>query len=235
LGSGGYPVKAIIDREGKVAFVGRGYPMPGFDEALAAVVRGDHDAGQAARAQARNLNNKKAAETLLKDAAEKAKVRDYVGAVAAYRKVLAIDAGLFALPAAGLYTDMRRDAGREAANQWASALVDELLTGDDQRFAWPLSILAQAIALRPNTQDIPRGDNDPADYELALRCASRSNSLMNGKDPWRIQTLAIVHWAKGDKEEAKRWIQQAVKTGEDQNWGEDELGKIRAMRDRYSR
>jgi len=48
-----------------------------------------------------------------------------------------------------------------------------------------------------------------------------------------LQTLASIEWAKGDRNAAKATMEKAVAVAEQQNWGEDELSKIRAMRDRY--
>ena len=56
LGAGYYLTLASIDRDGRIAFIGRGYPIWGFDEALVKVVDGTWDVTAAARK--RNLRRR---------------------------------------------------------------------------------------------------------------------------------------------------------------------------------
>src|SRR6185436_14061103 len=114
-------------------------------------------------------------------------------------------------------------------------LVDELLTGSDLRLAWPLATLAQSIVYVPDTLMRVRPDTTDADYTLALRAATRSSEITGGKDPWRVQTLAMIRFSKGDKSDGATLMDRSVQLAESAHWGEEELRKLRAMRDQFRR
>lgn len=230
LGAGGYPTLAIVDREGRLAFFGRGYPNPGFEESLASIVEGKYDLKSAVAQYRRMHEVKRAAEPLL----ERASSKDVNTAVEAVRKLVKLDAGLFALRAVNVYPRLR-EAGKERANQWARELVDELLTGSDFRLAWPLATLASSIAYVPDTMNRVRPDADATDFALALRAATRASEVAGNKDPWRVQTVAMIQFSSGDKAAGVTAMNRSVELAEAANWGEEELSKLRVMRDQFRR
>ncbi|MDX2149828.1 MAG: redoxin family protein [Bryobacteraceae bacterium] len=234
LGSGSYPLKAIVDRQGRIAYLGRGYPMAGFDEALRAVLEDRHDVERAAAAHRQAIETRKRLAAVIADADARETARDFDGAAEAYRKLLAEDAGLFALPAGSIYSGMRKAVGKAKANAWAVELLEKRLTGDDARYAWPLAQLAQSIALRPGAGEVAHEDNTAEDFDLAERCARRSIALMKGRDPWRLESLAMVLWARGKRDEARKAMDEAVRVGREEGWGEDEMRKMEGRRGRYA-
>jgi len=231
-GAGSYPTLAIIDRDGRIAFVGRGYPIQGFEETLAKVVEGKWDLADAVAKDKSVAQVKQLAEPLLADAKRRLGEGDVAGALDVYRRVLGMNAGSFGMRAAGLYPTIRDRVSKQAANAWALELMGKWFGGVDERLAWPLATLAESIVYLPDPASSLRPDLDDSDFVLALRAASRANEVAHGKDPWRLQTLSKVTYASGDKKRAAELMTRSVEAAKAAEWGADELVKLEAMRDK---
>ena len=157
-GRNGIPSVFIVDREGRIAWIG--HPMGGMDEALAAVVDGTYDIEAAKREAA--------------EAAKAQAVKDTIDA-----KLQAGDfQGAFDVVRANLEKTLWNDIG--ALNGLAWLIVD------------------------------PAGPIKDKDLDLALRMANRANELTEGKDPSVVDTVARVHFERGDLEAAVKLQKAAV-------------------------
>jgi thiol-disulfide isomerase/thioredoxin len=168
-GRGGIPSVFIVDREGRIAWVG--HPMGGMDDALAQIAAGTWDLEAAAEQQARD----RVAE------AEARKKREAAAKVfAEFNEKLAAGqyADAYALMSPHVDTTFHDDAGQLNLIAWT--LVD------------------------------PEGDVETPDLALALKAAQRANELTDGKNYAILDTLARVHFANGNLEEAIRLQQRAV-------------------------
>jgi thiol-disulfide isomerase/thioredoxin len=232
-GTGSYPTIGIVDRNGTLAFIGRGYPIHGFEETLAAVVANRWDLASAVKKERAEAEIKAQSEPMLDDAKRKLQMADYEGGLAIFRKLLVMHPGLFGMRAAGLYNGLRQRASKEVANAWAKELVDKFLAGPDELLAWPLATLAESIVYRPNTTDTVRADADKPDFDLALRAANHALDVTNGKDPWRIQTLAMVTFSSGNRQRGLELMERSVEAAHQADWGAEEVVKIESMRDTY--
>jgi thiol-disulfide isomerase/thioredoxin len=231
-GAGSYPTLAIVDQDGAIAFIGRGYPIRGFEETLAKVVERKWDVNGAAAKVKAEARLKVDSEPLIEDARRKLAAGDFQGCLAIYRKLLASNPVLFGMRAIALFNPLRDRASKQVATDWARELIEKHLAASDELLAWPLATLAEAIVYRPDPSSTPRSDVDAGDFALALKAAARANEVTRDKDPWRIQTLASVTFASGDRQRGLELIERSVRAAKDADWGVDELVKIEAMRDR---
>jgi tetratricopeptide (TPR) repeat protein len=169
-GRNGIPSVFIIDREGRIAWVG--HPLGGMDEALEQIVAGTWDIEAAAEKQVRD----RAAE------AEARKKREATAKVLKeFRSKL--EAGEYA-----------------AAYAFMSGHVDTTFHDD----AAQLNLVAWMIV-------DPDGDVEEPDLALALKAAERANELTEGASWAILDTLARVHFASGNLDEAIRFQKLALK------------------------
>ena len=80
------------------------------------------------------------------------------------------------------------------------------------RSALTLNDLAWHVASYSNVSD--------RDLDFALEASRRSNALQGWIDPSHLDTLARVHWLRGEREDAIRWQREAVSHGSDGWYGD---------------
>jgi thiol-disulfide isomerase/thioredoxin len=186
-GQGGIPCCFLVDKAGKIAYIGHPYWL---DEPLAAVVEGKWDA-------------KKDNERLTKIQKELGDVQREGDAKKALK---AIDKFAKDYPEySARLDDMRFGANLKAGNYPAAyevgaRLVDEAIKHKD---AAGLNSVAWTIV-------DPEAKLEQRDLDLALRAAEKANELTGDKDPSILDTLARVHFARGDKEKALALQRRAV-------------------------
>jgi tetratricopeptide (TPR) repeat protein len=158
-GRNGIPTVFIVDREGRVAWIG--HPMDGMDEALAKIVDGSFDLDAARQAEARE----QAAMEVAGKYGEKLRQGDLAGAQELLRAEL--EGPLWERP--------------DLLNFVAWTLVDPKNKLEGQR-----------------------------DLDLALKAAERANELTKGEDASTLDTLARVHFTRGDVDRAVALQRDAV-------------------------
>ena len=228
LGNIRFPTIAIIDRQGRLAWMGQGYPIYGFDAALEQIVAGKYDMEAAVKESQRRHAIKLKALPLVKPLEERWDAGNYKEALPIVRQLVALDPGMFGMEAYSAFLKMQRQASKDEAFAFAQEVVDKLLTANDPDLAWPLSSLAQSLTYVPTRQGPTlKSPIEPRELELAFKAAQRANALLGGKEPWRLEILAMVYYAKGDLKQALTFISDAVKQAEEQHWGTEELEKLR--------
>jgi thiol-disulfide isomerase/thioredoxin len=178
----GIPSAFIVDRQGKIAFIGS--PLEeAFYLTLASVVSGRYD--PALQAQA---------EPILKSARRARKVRNWRMALRHYDEVVAMDSMVFADVAIERFSMVLLDM--KDADQAYEYARGGLVGGKFAKDAGALRMLAQVIATHP---DIEQGDRD---LELAMAAAERSLALDGTRDPESLSVAALVHFHRGEIDEA---------------------------------
>jgi len=198
----GIPAAFIIDRQGRVAWIG--HPME-MDEPLAQVVAGTWDV-EKARAEAERARVLEARMqefgARLQGAFQKG---DFVAALAIVDELIALDPA-YPKDFAGLRFDvLLRGKDLDAAYAYARELRDGLLAEEPAG----LGGLAWMI-VDPARKDLARRDLD-----LAQDLAERADKLAEGKEPAIKDTLARVQFHRGDLDAAIALQESAIALADD--------------------
>lgn len=177
------PTAFIVDRKGKVAFIGN--PLPeagdGFDEVLKRVMSGRYDP-----------KLEQQAAPGVKGAANARKVQNWRMANKYYDDVIKLDPAVFATVALDKFEMHLLDMDdKEAAYEYARVLMDETFAND----AGALTMLSDKI-----TSD-PKISREKRDLDIALEAAQASQRLENGT-PESLAAVARVRYARGEVAQA---------------------------------
>jgi thiol-disulfide isomerase/thioredoxin len=186
-GQNGIPATFIINQEGKIAWIG--HPMT-MDEPLAQIVAGKFDleaskkASNAAKYEMeRQMKLQQAMTQTVGPAAMK---KDYAGISSGIDQLVADFPEQKSTLHFARVMILCESGGYAQANDAARGLADTL-AGDPQRLnavAWKL------------VDEMPA---DKRDLDLCLKLATAANNAADGKDPATLDTLARVHFDRGDK------------------------------------
>lgn len=197
-GINGIPTVMIVDGEGLLAWIG--HPSPAMDRALDRII------SEPGYARSRGEINEKAA-VLGQSLNEAAQNEDWAACLGIMDKFLELDAkdfADFALFKYDVYISRMKDYS--AAKAYGRTLVETRIAKDPDL----LGMLASYI-VNPRT-DVPEADRDT---ELALIAAQKADTLTQSKDAQVLDTLARVHFARGDIKEALRVQTLAVEVSKD--------------------
>jgi thiol-disulfide isomerase/thioredoxin len=206
--SNGIPTVFVIDREGQMAWIGSPFEMDGpFKQILA----GNQDKAafaaadktrrdSAARDEARSARLDKHMPTI--NAAAKAK--DWPTALAAADALLAEDpSDLYAVQVK--YKVMRDSGDAAGATRFAVAQVKDSAVADPMalnEWAWNIVDPAQKVELSER------------DLDLAMAAAARADDLTQHASASIIDTLARVHFLKGDVTKAIELQRKAIEVAD---------------------
>jgi len=220
-GEGGIPTAFIVDKTGRVAWIGR--PMK-MEDSLEKIIAGTWDlaayqkqkAEESAAAEASTELNQKL------NAALGAKTKDFAAALAA------IDEALVKTPKLEErfgYTKFRillDSKAYDAGYAYGAKLVSGLLKDDAQQ----LNGIAWAIVDPANKMLEKR------DLKLALSAALRANEVARGKDAGILDTLAKVYFDSGDAAKAIEFQTKAIELMKD---NPDAVKEFQGRLDEYKR
>ncbi len=181
----GIPTAYIVDRKGKIAFIGN--PLPeagdGFDDVLKRVMSGRYDP-----------KLEKLAAPGIAGATSARKVKNWRMANKHYDEVVALDASVFAAVALDKFDMLLLDMDdQKAAYEYAKVLMDEKFAND----AGALQMLADTIATDPAITDPAKRNLD-----MALEAAQAAAKL-NGEDtPEGLAGVAKIRYARGETAQA---------------------------------
>lgn len=193
-GQSGIPCTFIVDASGRVAWIG--HPME-MDKPLEQIVKGEFDIEQA-RKSLEEARAARAAQRALMLAIRQARESGDYGPV-----VDAVNAALEKTPTDPLrMTAVQIFAGpaKRPADAWKVA-EDLLVSARDNPVA--MNQLAWIIV-------DPKGGVAEPNLDIAMRAAVRACELTQNSDGAMLDTLARVHFAKGDVAEAARLQRDAV-------------------------
>jgi thiol-disulfide isomerase/thioredoxin len=184
----GIPASFIVDRKGKIAFIG--HPnSDDFSATLRQVMAGRFDP-----------KLQKQADPMLQAARRAKTQRNWLLASRHYDEIVALDAAVFVNVALEKFDMLLVDMDqREAAYDYARALMRTAYASD----AGALQMLAEKVARDPKIDQAKR------DLDLALQAAETSRRIAGRNDPKALATVALVHFHRGEMEQAIELQKQA--------------------------
>lgn len=185
-GQNGIPASFIVDQKGRVVWIG--HPME-LEPVLKEVLAGTFDAEKHA-SQANELKQ------LQHDFMEAAQAGDWD------KLITLCDQGAEKYPELASQMIMSKfqiQLTQKKDTTAAYATAEEIVNGDD---AMNINGVAWIIATAPNVE--------PRNLDLALRASEKAVELSKWSDPTMIDTLARVHFVKGDIDKAIELETKAV-------------------------
>lgn len=204
-GQRGIPCAFIIGKDGCVEWIG--HPM-GMDEPLSAVVHDtwDRDAFKASWGKSKEAETKSSA--ILARVQKAADDKDWEGVIDGLDQLIDLDEKYasykvqkFLIYLKELDDPTRGYAfGREIAfDHWDDAMILNQL-------AW-FTVDTEGVKTR--------------DLDFAMKAAMRANELTKGEDAAILDTVARVHYEKGDLQAAIEWQSRAVEFAKDDSMGQE--------------
>jgi len=193
----GIPAAFIVNREGKIAWIGN--PLSGIDGPLADVVAGKWDLAAAAKKYALDMRLQGVLPKLREDITRAKKSKDFAGAIQTIESAVAREPGLEAYFGTNKYF-LLLEAQRSAdAAAYGQRLVSQVLADN----AGALNTLAWTIVE-------PGGKVKQGDYALAVRAAERAVELLESKDASTMDTLGLALFKAGQVARAIEVQEKAV-------------------------
>jgi len=194
-GQGGIPTAFVVDKQGKIAWIG--HPMKLKEPLLEQVLKGKYDLHKAAAEAETRAKNEEAVNSLWAQFQRESRAREWDKAEATLAKMELL-----------LPEEDRDNLGSSRFNlllsrkdyKRAYALAKKLSEAQQDN-AMALNELAWAIATRPGIE---------RDLDLAEKIAARANTVTKGEDAEILDTLARVLFMKGRKEPAIELQEKAV-------------------------
>ncbi|MBL8858089.1 MAG: redoxin family protein [Planctomycetes bacterium] len=188
-GQRGIPCCFIVDGEGKIAYIG--HPMA-VDKTLEDVINKKHDIRALAARYKAKAENEAKAEALQKQLGEAFEGEDWAKTIEICDQMVALDAEEYISFA---HTKFMILATKMNDEDKAYAWAREVHKGIGKNDARLLNAFAWVIV--DSEQGLKRKDLD-----FALQLATDANTLTKGKDAGVLDTLARVHFMKGDIKKA---------------------------------
>lgn len=216
------PTAFIVDRTGKVAWIGSPLWPPGeFQEAVAATVAGELDAPRLERLRARWSNFVNRVQTLESEAQQAQAAGQLDAAARVFDQLITLNVRNAPMYAISKFTMLLTNGREEQAYEFARAAIIGPLRNDAtmlNELAW--SILDEEGLVK-------------RDFKLALAAARRAEELTQGQDPAILDTIARAYQCVGDLNQAIAFQTRAVELApEDSQRAEyaDKLAEYRKAR-----
>lgn len=197
--SQGIPTAMVIDTEGRLAWIG--HPMSGMDSVVERVVAGTFDVKEESERAKQKEEAQAKSAAIIKQFQDAQASADWDSLIDAADKLLALDPVRFGQAAlAKYYVTLveKRDAVKAA--EYGRSLVTGIFAEQGpalNAFAWMIV-------------DDGSIDDKQRDFDLALLAATRSAEVSRWLDASIIDTLARVHFERGDAEKAIEYQSKAV-------------------------
>jgi tetratricopeptide (TPR) repeat protein len=185
----GIPCAFLVDKEGRVAYIG--HPMK-IDATLEDVVAGTHDIKDLAAKYAKAHENEAKANELMAQLNQAGQAKDWDKLIAACDALIALDPEQYGGMAGTKFLVTLNEKKDDAA---AFAYVKSVLAGFGKDNAQLLNQLAWTMV--DPEKPLPKNDLD-----LALQLAQRAVEITKRKEPAILDTLARVHFTKGQIDQA---------------------------------
>lgn len=211
-GRNGIPTAMIIDGNGILSWIG--HPMDGLDDVVRGVVDGSFDRNAWAAKVAAEEAVKEVAKPLQAKFQEAFKAGQFAEA-ASNAQALAVLDDSYAYYTVYAYQALCKDGRENEAVSYALQATRGPMGQDANALNW----LSWDI-VAPGREDQPSG----AELDLALVAATRANELGDHSDPSVLDTLARVHWRRGNSMMAAMLQQRAVEMASDE--ARPELQKV---------
>ncbi|HEY6170551.1 MAG TPA: redoxin domain-containing protein [Verrucomicrobiae bacterium] len=195
-GQNGIPTAFVVDKTGTIAWIG--HPMTLKDAVLEQILAGTFDVKKAAAANEMRTKNKTEVSAAFKEFSLASRDKKWTDAMSALDKMEKL------MPEEdrdrlGIY---RFQLLTESNDTERALKLGRSLSDADKDNAQLQNALAWSIAKTAKA--------DAAALKLAELCANRANDAASGKDAAILDTLARVHFLRGDKDKAILCQQKAV-------------------------
>lgn len=185
----GIPCSFLVDADGKVAYIG--HPM-GIDKVLEDVVNKKHDIKALADRYRQKLINQAKSEALQGQLGEAFQAEDWPKSLELCDSLLALgDEELLGIAHTKFMILAKKMNDEPKAYEWARTASKGIAKDNAQllnAFAWAIVDPTDGFTNK--------------DLDLALSIATDANTLEKGKDAGILDTLARVHFTKGDVQKA---------------------------------
>jgi len=192
----GIPVVFVIDRDGRIAWIGDGWGG-GLDAPLEKVVDGAWDTSAYAAEYSKRAPIDKRVRAMTREMNTVYNAKDFDGALAKAEEIMTLDPAQVHLAGFKFEVLLTNKGDRESAYSYAR----EQLKANSSYPA--LSQMAWVIVFGD-------GRNQPADLELAAVLAERANGLSGGTRPGICNILARIAFLRGDAVKAAELQAKAV-------------------------
>jgi len=191
-GQNGIPSAFIVGKQGTIEWIG--HPMDGMDKVLGKVIDGTFDAKAEAERKAKEQEQQQKLNAAMRGG-------NFDEAFAMMDEAVKADPSLAPRYAMIKFqTLLMRKKDEAAAYAHGAKIVDNEIKGESQM----LNGMAWMIVDGPGIKD--------RDLDLALKAAGKANELTGNKDAQILDTLAKVHFLKGDAAKAVEIQELAIKS-----------------------
>ena len=191
-GQNGIPSAFIVGKQGTIEWIG--HPMDGMDKVLGKVIDGTFDAKAEAERKAKEQEQQQKLNAAMRGG-------NFDEAFAMMDEAVKADPSLAPRYAMIKFqTLLMRKKDEDAAYAHGAKIVDNEIKGESQM----LNGMAWMIVDGPGIKD--------RDLDLALKAAGKANELTGNKDAQILDTLAKVHFLKGDAAKAVEIQELAIKS-----------------------
>lgn len=198
------PAAFIVDRAGRIAHVGAGFPMEGFEEALSAIAAGTFDLVKASAGAQRKVEVNLTARPILREAEEAYAAGELGKASAALDRAIAIAPEMMGEVVYRRFQLMAFELKEPAA---AYAFARAHIEGSQKDNAPVLNAIAWSILDDPGLET--------RDVALALQAAQRAAVLTEQKDASVLDTLARALFDSGNTDQAVQTQTRALEIATD--------------------
>jgi len=199
--SRGIPTVMIVDRAGRLAWIG--HPLDGMDEALAQVVAGTYDTEGAAEKHQAVLMLEQKAEPLMNKARAAYASEDWRTFVDALKELSKLDPKQYGAMSLEAFKTMLTKLNDPDA---AYAYAGEIMAGELGNDPMALNGIAWIIVDESGVQR--------RDFDLAHKAAAKAAELSGHSDPNILDTLAAVYFHQGDLDKAIQTQRKAVESSD---------------------
>lgn len=201
-GHSGLPFAQIIDRSGRLAWMG--HPSDGMDKALDEIVRGQFDLARFADEMNPQIKRRLATRPLYDEARSAFRTGEYGRANELIEKLLALDPDTYAsLSVTGFLTRLISLDDPDSAYDYARRMMAGLWSEKP-------ALLRQAASAIIHESGVPRRD-----FELALKLAKKAVELTQREDAQSLVALADALAALGDSNAAVEALGEALEKTSD--------------------
>jgi thiol-disulfide isomerase/thioredoxin len=188
------PTVFVIDKEGKIAWIG--HPMMGLDDALAKIVAGTFDPAKEQEAAKQREDNRQIGMRMATRLQQRVQAKDWDAALEIADNIIEIDPVMFApTSVAKMRILVKEIKDAKLAKEWGNVSVEKFK--------------GSSLALREQARLLLESEGDLRDLELARRLAEAAVAAAPADETETFLVLASVQAAAGDNAGARATLELA--------------------------
>jgi thiol-disulfide isomerase/thioredoxin len=188
------PTVFVIDKEGKIAWIG--HPMMGLDDALAKIVAGTFDPAKEQEAAKQREDNRQIGMRMATRLQQRVQAKDWDAALEIADNIIEIDPVMFApTSVAKMRILVKELKDAKLAKEWGNVSVEKFK--------------GSSLALREQARLLLESEGDLRDLELARRLAEAAVAAAPADETETFLVLASVQAASGDTAGARATLELA--------------------------